>query len=298
MSNPSVSPLTPRAAASAALAVDLPDHRQLALAGGAAEGPPTLSVAGPIARITLQRPGRMNRLHHEDLLALQRHVEQLATHAHADGDWPELRVLILQAEGRAFCAGAHLAELHAHGPDTPRLFEETLDALARLPLPSVCRLQGGVYGGATDLALACDFRIGSTAIELRMPAVRFGLHYYPGGLQRAVARLGLAAAKRLFLRAQTLPAEALLALGYLDELVEPEALDDAVNTLAAELALGAPLAMQGMKRALDDIATGRYQDAEVRARIRDHEARCAASADLQEGLSAFAEKRAPVFTGR
>ncbi len=258
------------------------------------EGLPQLTVAGAVARITLQRPGRMNRLHLEDLHELQRLIGLLAAQAHAGGDWPAVRVLVLQAEGRAFCAGANLTELSDHGPHTPRLFEETVDALEQLALPTVCRLQGGVYGGATDLALACDFRVGVHATELRMPAVRFGLHYYPSGLQRYVSRLGLATAKRLFMCAETLPADELLRLGYLDQCVAPDALDDAVDALAAMLAQGAPLAMQGMKLALNDIAAGRLD----LAQLREREAQCAASADIQEGLLAFAEKRAPVFTGR
>jgi enoyl-CoA hydratase len=163
----------------------------------------------------------------------------------------------------------------------------------RCPCPP-SRLNGGVFGGATDLALACDFRIGVAGMELRMPAARLGLHYYPSGLQRYVSRLGLSAAKRLFLLAETVAGEELLRLGYLDALVEPQALDEAVEQHAASLMAGAPLALQGMKSSLNEVARGDF----VLARLREREARCAESADLREGLAAFAQRRAPRFEGR
>jgi enoyl-CoA hydratase/carnithine racemase len=98
---------------------------------------------------------------------------------------------------------------------------------------TVAALEGNVYGGATDLALACDFRIGVEGMELRMPAAALGLHYYPSGMRRCVATLGLSAARRLFLTAEPLAATDLLALGYLDELVPAASLEAAVHRRCA-----------------------------------------------------------------
>ena len=258
-----------------------------------AEGAPLLGFDAPgRATITLNRPRHLNRLHREDLLALQNHFERLAAET-------TLRVLVLTGRGRLFCAGFNIDQLGEAADDEaatgdPRLFERTVDALEALPVPTIARLNGGVFGGATDLALACDFRIGVAGMELRMPAARLGLHYYPSGLQRYVSRLGLSAAKRLFLLAETVGGEELLRLGYLDALVEPAALDAAVEHVAASLLAGAPLALQGMKCSLNEVARGDF----VLARLRQREARCRASADLREGLAAFAEKRMPRFEGR
>ncbi len=255
-------------------------------------GPPVLQLEGHRATLTLQRPQHGNRLHREDLRALHRHLQQVAAN-------PELRVLVLAAGGRHFCTGFHLGELEeakdseAAGQD-PQAFERLVDLLEALPLPTVARLQGGVYGGATDLALACDFRVGVRGMVLRMPAAGLGLHYYPSGLQRYVSRLGLNAAKRLFLLADTVDAGTLLQMGYLDRLVEAGALDAEVDALAAALAANAPLAVQGMKQSLNEIARG---DADL-PRLRQREARCAASADLAEGLAAWAAQRSPRFSGR
>jgi enoyl-CoA hydratase/carnithine racemase len=254
------------------------------------EGAPSLVLDDQgRATITLRRPRHLNRLHREDLQALHQHLQQLRTQ-------PGVRVLVLSATGRAFCAGFNLGELAQADAavQDPQLFERTVDALEALPLPTVARLNGSVYGGATDLALACDFRIGVTDMELRMPAARLGLHYYPSGLQRCVSRLGLAAAKRLFLLAPTLNAAALLRIGYLDAAVDPATLDAQVDEVVAELMAGAPLAIAGMKQSLNEIARGQF-DVD---RVREREAVCAASADLRAGLAAFSDRRAPQFSGR
>ena len=116
----------------------------------------------------------------------------------------------------------------------------------------------------------------------------------PNGLRRYVSRLGLATAKRLFLLADSVPAAELLALGYLDRLAEPRQLDAEVQRIADALAAGAPLALRGMKASLNEIARGEFD----LTRLGEREALCAASADLQEGKAAFAEKRAPSFAGR
>jgi enoyl-CoA hydratase/carnithine racemase len=252
-------------------------------------GPPELDFPAPgRATLTLNRPRHLNRLHREDLLVLHAHLQRLAADA-------TLRVVVLTGRGRMFCAGFNIDELGAapDGTADPQLFERTVDALEALPVPTLARLNGGVFGGATDLALACDFRVGVEGMELRMPAARLALHYYPSGLSRYVSRLGLSAAKRLFLLAETVPAAELLQLGYLDALVAPEALDAEVERLAASLLAGAPLALQGMKQSLNEIARGEFD----LARLRRRESHCATSADLREGLAAFAERRAPRFTG-
>lgn len=254
------------------------------------EGPPLLALDDTgCATITLNRPRHLNRLHREDLLALQSHLAQLAQDT-------TLRVVVLAAQGRSFCAGFNLDELEAPGAagQDPQLFEHTVDALEALPVPTLVRLQGSVYGGATDLALACDFRVGVQGMELRMPAARLGLHYYPSGLRRYVSRLGLQAAKRLFLLAEAVPAEELLRIGYLDALAPAAELDAAVQGFTQALASGAPLALRGMKLSLNEIGRGDFD----LKRLRLREARCAVSDDLREGLAAFAERREPRFTGR
>jgi enoyl-CoA hydratase/carnithine racemase len=251
---------------------------------------PLLSVAEGCATIRLNRPAHMNRLHREDLLVLRAHLDAVAND-------PAVRVLVLTGTGRAFCSGYHIGHLDAGdsaASEDPQLFERTVDALEALAMPTLARLNGGVYGGATDLALACDFRIGVDTMELRMPAARLGLHYYPNGLRRYVSRLGLGPAKRLFMLAESVDAAELLRIGYLDICVPPDRLDAQLRSLVATLAANAPLAVRGMKSSLNEIARGEFDLQATRSR----EASCASSEDLREGLAAFAQKRMPRFVGR
>ena len=159
---------------------------------------------------------------------------------------------------------------------------------------TIARLQGGVYGGATDLALACDFRLGTPAVDMFMPAARLGLHFYRRGLERYVSRLGLDTAKRLFLTAERIGAQEMKDCGFLTQLVAAEELDAAAGRLAATLAAMAPIPLLGMKKNLNRIARGVLEVDELRADM----ARAASSADIREGAAAWAEKRAPVFGGR
>jgi enoyl-CoA hydratase/carnithine racemase len=245
---------------------------------------PRLQVDGPVACITLQRPDHANRLNADDLAVLAEHLVTV----NAD---PGVRVLRLQAGGRYFCSGYdidHIAEGRVVS------FEQVADALEDARPVTLALLQGGVYGGATDLALACDFRLGARGIDMFMPAARLGLVYYRGGLERYVSRLGVDTAKRLFLTAERLDAQAMHAVGYLTHLVEPEALEPAAAELTETLLGMAPIALLSMKKHLNRLARHRFDPDDHRA----DSARAAASDDLREGKAAFAERRPPRFSGR
>jgi enoyl-CoA hydratase/carnithine racemase len=254
---------------------------------------PSLAVDDGRALLQLNRPREHNRIEPDDLRALQEILGRI------DAD-PAIRVLVLTATGTSFSSGYHigaLAERLAGKPEESAerdSFERAVDRLQGLRVPTIAALNGSVYGGATDLALACDFRIGVTGMRLLMPAARLGIVYYGSGIERYVSRLGVAAAKKLFLTAQPIGEEELLRIGYLDEVVAPEALTARAEALAALLAANAPLAVRGLKQAIDEAAAGRL-DREALAMVR---ARCAASADHAEGVKAWSERRAPVFSGR
>lgn len=251
---------------------------------------PVLTRSGPIAKLRLNRPRHKNRLQEADLAALGTMLAGLAADA-------RVRVLVLTGAGDTFSAGFDLNALAAGetgGPfDGPGGFGTVADALERLPQPVIARLNGSLYGGATDLALACDFRIGVTGMQAAMPAARLGLHYYKSGLRRYVSRLGLDQAKRMFLTGEALPAEELLRIGFLTELAPPSALDERIERLAALLAANAPLAVQGMKQALNALAADEWDDTAFARRANA----ALRSADLREGIAAQLEKRAPRFTG-
>jgi len=252
---------------------------------------PLLTIHEGVATVTLNRPAHRNRLEDADLYALLRAFEQL------DAD-PSVRVVVLTAntEGQpkpVFCAGYHIGGFDGEAHD-PQLFEKIPDALAALRPITVCALNGSVYGGATDLVLACDLRIALEGIEFRMPATALGLHYYPSGLQRYVTRLGVSGAKRAFLTARPFSAAQLAQLGCLEELAAADRFDAAVRELVGEIVALAPLAVQATKQSLNEIALGQFDLAALRAR----EAQTAGSRDFAEGRQAFAERRKPRFTGQ
>jgi enoyl-CoA hydratase/carnithine racemase len=245
---------------------------------------PELHIEGAIATLTLRRPQQANRLEPDDLMVISEHVARVnAT--------PEVLVLRLQAGGKTFCAGYDIGQI---GAARPVAFEDMVNALEDSRPVTMVLLQGGVYGGATDLALACDFRLGCANSEMFMPAARLGLHFYRGGLERYVSRLGVDQAKRLFLTAEKIDATEMKAIGFLTHLVAAHALRASADQLAATLAGMAPLALLGMKKNLNRIARGALDADDLR---RDIE-RTAASHDLQEGRAAWAEKRAPRFSGQ
>ena len=246
---------------------------------------PALEIDGALARITLRRPHLANRLELADLQTLRSQLDELNRSQ-------EVRVLLLAAQGKHFCSGFNIHA--APGVDAGALFEALSDDWEAARPVTVAAIQGGIYGGATDLALACDFRLGTKACEMFVPAARLGLHFYRGGMQRYVTRLGLSWAKRVLLAGETLDAQAMLSSGFLDRLVpDAAALDAAVKVLLEQLLGMAPLALLGMKKHLNAIARERLDEAGLRADL----ARANVSSDLAEGLAAWAEKRKPQFRG-
>lgn len=217
---------------------------------------PTLEFAGGTATITLRRPGQHNRIDPDDPAILLRHIEAVRT-------TPSVRLLVLTAEGeKTFCSGYTLGQI---GARLDRSLEDMLDALESLDVPTLCALNGSAYGGGTDLALACDFRIGVRGCRLFMPAARFGLHYYPGGLRRFVTRLGCSAAKKVFLTGMTLDDEELLRTGFLTELVERGALSSRVAAYQDGIARCDAQAVRSMKRHINAIAAGDWDEASGRS---------------------------------
>lgn len=249
--------------------------------------PPELIVDGHVATITLRRPAQANRLEVEDLQRLLEHFAQVNANL-------DLLVLRLTATGRSFCSGFNIASVGAEGVDAGALFATVADAVEALRPVTIAAIQGGVYGGATDLALACDFRIGTPACEMFVPAARLGLLFYRSGQERYVSRLGLGVTKRLLLQADKFSAQEMLDCGFLDRLVPPDALDAQVEQLTATLAGMAPLALLAMKKHLNRIACGTLDAADF---ARDL-ARADASEDLREGQLAWQQRRAPSFRGR
>ena len=242
-------------------------------------------VENTTLRVRLDKPAQHNVLNPATMKALR----EALTGATENKD---LRVMVLTGTGKSFCAGADLGELGRYNFDENPL-EQLTDVVERLPFPTICALNGGVYGGGADLALSCDFRIGVTGMTSFIPPARIGIHYPPSGLARAVSRLGLGPAKRLFLACEKMSAKELKTIGFLDYLVDPDHLQARTEELVQDISNLAPLSLRGMKETLNDIARGELDIAKARA----FQLNCLQSEDFIEGKQALAEKRKAVFKG-
>ena len=244
---------------------------------------PKLEVTDHRARLVLQRPDKRNRLEPADLEQIISHLEKIENN-------PSIRVVTLEAEGPSWCSGYHLGAL-AEGERPQVDFGDVCDALAEVKVPTIAVLGGNVHGGGTDLAIACDLRVGSKEIVLGMPAARIGIQYYATGLQRFVQRVGAAATKRIFLTSETIAADELLRVGYLTEVVNQSELDSRIEELCSTIAELSPNAVKLTKLAIDNLA-GAAPDLQA---AQDNHLASLKSADHREAMQAIKEKRSPRF---
>ena len=255
------------------------------------EGTPHLSIDGAVATMTLRRPSQRNSLTDDDLHTLLAHIQTLHNS-------PQVHVVVLRAETTGqhqpvFSAGYNVGGFE-DDPMAPLFFEKVPQAIEQLPAITVCALNGSVYGGATDLVLACDLRVALQGVQWRMPACALGLHYYPSGLRRYVNRLGLQWSKRAFLLGRPICVEDLAATDLFEAVVSPEHFENTLQTLIDDLTRMAPLALKQTKQSLNEIAAGLYAEPILKERSRQS----VFSEDFAEGRDAFAQKRAPQFKGQ
>src|SRR5260370_1117043 len=193
-------------------------HRPRYLRGNMTATVP-LSIEGPRATITLTDPAKHNRLDPAGLSLLRQAIEK------ADAE-PDVRVTVITGAGeKTFCSGYDLGSIPsgkaARPSDGEDSFEKVMDRLEAMRMPTLCALNGGVYGGATDMALSCDLRLGVKGHSFFIPAGRFGLHYYPSCLRRYTQKVSPSFAKRALLLSEDFTDADLLRVGYLDRLVDP-----------------------------------------------------------------------------
>jgi enoyl-CoA hydratase/carnithine racemase len=226
----------------------------------AADEAPSLAIEARRATIRLRRPREHNRIDPDDIPVLVDHFDRIER-------TPDVDLVVVTGTGtKTFSSGYTIDAIRTR---LDASFERMLDRLEGLAVPTLCALNGSVYGGATDLALCCDFRVGVAGTRMFMPAARFGLHYYPGGLRRFVTRLGPSATKKIFLTGLTLHADEMLRIGFLTELVARDALEATVDAYANALAQCDRGVVRSMKRHIDGLAAGRWQEADGRRAYAD-----------------------------
>jgi enoyl-CoA hydratase/carnithine racemase len=218
----------------------------------------------------------------------------------------EARCLLITGEGPMFSAGYDIGDFREperFADEAERLvahpFHDAIEALERYPYPVVAALNGHAIGGGLELALTADLRVAARGIKVGMPPAKLGLVYSHTGIRKFIEVCGLANTNELFHVGRNVDAERALAMGLLNELVEPEELEERGVALAAEIAANAPLSLSGNKRivrALRDHPGPLPEDLE-RELVALRES-CFRTEDFREGVAAFAEKRPPVWRGR
>jgi enoyl-CoA hydratase/carnithine racemase len=244
-----------------------------------------------VARLTISNPAKRGALDRPILDAIATTLPTL-----------DARCVIVTGEGRAFSAGYDIDAIPgdvAEGAHQAEPFATALAALDAFPFPTVAALNGYAIGGGLELAIACDLRIAADGIQLGMPPAKLGVVYSPSGVGRFLAAIGAARTRELFLVGQRIDAATAEAWGLVNRVVEADELAEQALALASEIAANAPLSLSGNKaviRAVVDV--GERLDADTEARLTELRRKAFASEDLQEGLRAFGEKRAPVWRGR
>ncbi|MBC8132036.1 MAG: enoyl-CoA hydratase/isomerase family protein [Deltaproteobacteria bacterium] len=253
----------------------------------------TVDRRGPAVWLTLSRPEAANALSKGLVDDLSAAVGVVSTDT-------SVRVVVITGAGKTFCAGADLKERLAMTVDETRAFLDELggllSSLSALPCPVIAALNGSAFGGGLELALACDLRVAAEGITMGLVEVRLGIIPGAGGTQRLARIVGVSRAKELILTGRRFDARAAYDLGVVSAVVPAVDLEGRVSALVDEIAAGAPLAVAQAKAAIDGgIALTLGGGLALERRCYET---VLGSADRDEGLRAFAEKRAPAFQGK
>ena len=238
-----------------------------------------------IATLTFDNPSRRNALGAAELDAIEGALASLSA---------DTRVLLItSSDDRIFCAGADLNQILDGTMDGER-FQSVTNQIAALPIPTIAVLTGNVFGGGAELALSCDFRLAREGIVLRIPAAAIGLCYPIEGIERLTRRLGPVLARRMLVAAETFSAEQMLSLNMVNAVHSADALRAEAEEYAQSLLALAPMAVTSMLEIIGQLEAGELDKDHARALAEA----CSDSEDVQEGITAQREKRAPRFNNR
>lgn len=247
-----------------------------------------------VATLTIERPQALNALNHDVLAELAAVLEELE----ADR---AIRILVVTGQGRAFVAGADIAEIQhittgVAAESFARYGQQVFSRLASSRLVSLMAVNGFALGGGLELALAGDLRYFAASARVGLPEIGLGIIPGFGGTQRLARLIGEGRALWLVLSGQHVEAEEALRLGIANQVVPDADLMTVVQDVAARLATQAPLALGAAKHAVRQgldrqLAAGLELEAQLFRTV-------AMTEDAREGTQAFLDKRRPAFQGR
>ncbi|MEM7607164.1 MAG: enoyl-CoA hydratase-related protein [Myxococcota bacterium] len=244
-----------------------------------------------LAILTINRPDKLNALNREVLETLHKRLDEATE--------KKVYAAIITGAGKAFVAGADIAEMKDLSPADAQAFAElghsVGEKLETTAYPVIAAINGFALGGGCEFSLACDFAFASTKARLGQPEVKLGVIPGFGGTQRLLRRVGVAMARELVYTGRMIHADEALRIGLVNAVVEPDALMDHARSVAAEIAQMGPLAIKSCKELF--IAGADRNLREANQLEAEAFGRCFLTKDQKEGMSAFVEKRAPNFTG-
>ena len=253
-----------------------------------------VSLDGNLARLTINRPSKLNALNKETI-----HELHLAFKALEDNS--DIRVIILTGSGeKAFVAGADISEFADFSVDEGAQLaaegqEILFDFVQNLSTPVIAAVNGFALGGGLELAMACHFRIASDNAKMGLPEVTLGLIPGYGGTQRLPQLVGKGRAMEMILTAGMIPADEALSIGLVNHVVSQEELLPFCESIAQKIIKNAPLAISKAIHAIN----ANYKEGEngFDTEIKSF-GKCFGTNDFKEGTTAFLEKRKAVFTGK
>ena len=251
----------------------------------------TLTVEGGIARITLAQPEIRNAFSDEV-------IADITAAFRTAGERPDVRAIVLAAEGPAFCAGANLnwmRRMADYSRDENRvdagLLAEMLRVIYECPKPTVARVQGDVYAGGMGLVACCDMAVAVDTAGFCLSEVKIGL--IPATISPYVIRaMGARASHRYFLTGERFSAQEAHRIGYVHEVVEAEQLDSVVDGWLKHLLSAGPDAVRACKRLVLDVAEREINEQLIASTV-EQIANIRASSEGKEGVQAFLNKRKP-----
>ncbi len=250
-------------------------------------------IKGQIAYITVNRPKAMNALN-------SRVLDELYDAFEAAGEDDDIRVIILTGEGKAFVAGADIAEMSKMTPVEAREFgkkgHKLMNFIHNVETPVIAAINGFALGGGCELSMACDIRIASENARFGQPEVGLGLIPGFAGNLRLPRLVGKGMAKYMILTGEMIGADDALRIGLVQKVVAPETLDEEAKKIADKICAQAPIAI---KYAKDVINNGYDMDLKSASAYETNTFSIPfASEDMKEGTSAFLEKRKPEWKNR
>lgn len=254
---------------------------------------------GNVGFLRFNRPERRNALSPQLLIQLHQTLQTW-------GRENDTRTVVITGVGdKAFSSGYDILAIPTDA--TPQTAQQTIEgspldlalrSVKDFPYPTIAMVNGLCFGGALNLALCCDIRIGADDIAVGMPAARLGIVYSCDGIAQFVQVLGFARARQILLAARTYKGAEVQAMGMVDLLVPRSELETTTCRLAEEMAGNAPLAVTGIKRTLNLIETSLALSPDSRRECEELMAIALQSEDVKEAQMAFVEKRKPHFVGR